>query len=119
MANIKYRGVTFNNKTVFGDFILPRDFRKVKEKTVWIGIGDIYNTDWYEVDPDTICEFTGVYDANNLPIYENDEIVLLTSCLGSTSSKVIWDNYTNKFVLKYPDYTINFTPQLECRLVKE
>lgn len=33
---------------------------------------DLYATEWYEIRPDTICQYTGLTDWNGEKIWEND-----------------------------------------------
>ena len=45
---------------------------------------------WFEVDPETICQFTWLYDKNGKKIWEND-IVLVTNknyCSGKIESSI-------------------------------
>lgn len=69
-------------------------------------------TDWglpnklrlYEVDPGTLCQYTGKTDANGVKIWENDIVVFSDTystesgyAEGSCEGKVVWDEETMAF----------------------
>ena len=99
----KYKGISYDNKPVCGNFV-NNDMRNYDGKSVWLGTGDEYNTDWIQIIPETFCEFTNYYDINNNPIYENDKVVIVTDCGGGTSSNVVWNNELKQFVLENPSF---------------
>lgn len=46
---------------------------------------------WFEVDPKTLCQFTGLYDKNGKRIWENDVVWLV--CDGKEHIyQIVWDN---------------------------
>lgn len=58
-----------------------------------IDCGDFY-PDFYEVDPDTICRFTGIQDVNDEKIFEGDLLVLVSESTGESIGDphpVIWN----------------------------
>lgn len=61
MREILFRGKYYTGAWIYGDFLHPNIIRQ--------------NDRWheqYEVDPDTIGQFTGLYNRNNKGIYEGD-----------------------------------------------
>lgn len=50
--------------------------------------------EWIEIDPDTLCQYTGLTDKNSQKIWENDIVVLDGAC--------------GRFVCKWADYIAQF-----------
>lgn len=62
----------------------------------------------HEVDPQTVCTFTGVFDRSRARVFENDILQDLHGNVGY----VMYDLRTCKFVIMYNDYTDGLD---ECR----
>ena len=71
-----------------------------------------FTIDDYEIDPDTLCQFTGVNDMNNNKICENDIVDLSKddnyhaygpAGLGSPTALVKWDDFVAGF-FPFADY---------------
>lgn len=61
------------------------------------------NKCWYEVFPDTVCEWTGVRDSNGTRIFEND-LVGLNGEMGF----VTWDKLAAQFLVAFPNFATTF-----------
>lgn len=83
-----YRTITFRGnridtgETVYGSLYVENNnsLKGIYHEDYYIRTGNTDNTrlDMFKVDPDTIGQFTGLYDVNENPIYENDILLLKT-----------------------------------------
>lgn len=60
----------------------------------------------YHVDPETVCQFTGVEDDYGNELYEHD-YVRTVNCLAS--QEILWSEKDAAFILKYEDNDAIFT----------
>ncbi len=73
MRQIKYRGYNRKNgKWLYGFYLQNRGAHFVCPDEFAIG----KTWDDYEVDPETVCEFTGLVDMNDKEVYEGDIVRL-------------------------------------------
>lgn len=65
---------------------------------------------WYEINPDTLCEFTGLTDRDGNKIWEND-IIDVSDCCFITNSLVIFRPNPNTYSLvRYNPILTGFYP---------
>lgn len=74
---IKFRGKTESGKWVYGDILRVNDDTYIIPPKTKIEDW-ITNYENFKVDPETIGQFTGLNDKNNIEIYENDIIKQLS-----------------------------------------
>jgi len=49
---------------------------------------------WHKVDPETVCQFTGLTDENGVKIFEHDIVGI-----DDTYTEIIWDEEDAKFII--------------------
>lgn len=61
----------------------------------------ICSAECYEIDPDTICQFTGLTDKNGKKIWENDILIIEDGTLDEEDGCFIckWDDYAARYIL--------------------
>ena len=58
---------------------------------------EILGTDFYEIIPETICQFTGRYDVNKKRIWEND---IVKNIIDGDIYKCAWNSYNCEYELR-------------------
>ena len=88
MRKIKFRGKSIEKDTwVFGSLVCCKDFTYI-QYTQHSGYGDVVQVCSSCVDPETVGQFTGLFDKKSVEIYESD--VVFT---GDCSYIVRWSTY--------------------------
>lgn len=93
MRKILFRGKNVDtNEWVYGAYLPDEDsvIRKEDSQGNWVEITEpnfaIYDFEkgrWYDVDPETVGQFSGFQDKNDVDIYEEDQLYI---CAGYTST---------------------------------
>ena len=79
-------------------------------------MGEYKDLGWYEVIPETVCQFTSLYDEHGMMIWEND-IVRVRDNLGSMTAQVVWNETFAQFTLKDTIFPIGDFASFEREVV--
>lgn len=90
MRTIKFRGKKITNDVwVYGSFVCSADIATAIYYQK--GNGSVKSMDWVYVKPETIGQFTGLYDRSSKEIYEGDVVSIET--IKSRIAKVVeWND---------------------------
>lgn len=81
-----------------------------------ICMGEYKDYGWYDVIPDTVCQFTGLYDKDGNMIWEND-VVSVRDNLGCLTAQVVWSETFAQFVMKDTIFPLGDFDSFERKVV--
>lgn len=106
MRTIKFRGRCEKESRYAGEWV-EGSLVQCEDGATLIVVAHSDNcTSTYHVDPETVCQFTGMKDQYGNELYEHD-YVRTVNCLAS--QEILWSEKEAAFILKYEDNDAIFT----------
>lgn len=103
---IKFRGRCEKESRYAGEWV-EGSLVQCEDGTTLIVVAHSDNcTSTYHVDPETVCQFTGVEDDYGNELYEHDYVKASNSL---ATQEILWSDKEAAFILKYEDDDAIFT----------
>lgn len=106
MRTIKFRGRCEQESRYAGEWV-EGSLVQCEDGATLIVVAHSDNcTSTYHVDPETVCQFTGVEDDYGNELYEHDYVKTSNSL---ATQEILWSEKEAAFILKYEDNDAIFT----------